>query len=327
MKKFLKISGVLILIVLIGVLGLLGYVKFALPNVGPAPDIKVELTEANIARGKYLATNVMVCMDCHSTRNWSEFSGPLVEGTIGNGGETFDKSVGMPGAYYSANITPFGISDWTDGEIFRAITTGVRKNGKPIFPIMPHPAYGQADAEDIKCIIAYLRSLPPIEKKVAESYSEFPMNFIINTIPQKANLQPRPSEDNTLEYGKYLTTIAACRDCHTPFDKGNYDLTMAYSGGRVFDLPWGKLTTPNITPDTETGIGNWTKDAFITRFKSYVDSNNNPIHTPVKPNDFNTFMPWTMYGGMTSKDLGAIYDYLRTLAPIKHPTVKFVPKS
>ena len=43
MKKFLKISGVLILIVLIGVLGLLGYVKFALPNVGPAPDIKVEL--------------------------------------------------------------------------------------------------------------------------------------------------------------------------------------------------------------------------------------------------------------------------------------------
>jgi hypothetical protein len=62
-------------------------------------------------------------MDCHSTRDWSKFSGPLVEGTLGQGGERFDQTVGMPGVVYSKNITPARIGDYTDGELFRLITT------------------------------------------------------------------------------------------------------------------------------------------------------------------------------------------------------------
>ena len=314
------------MIVIVGIMGLLGYVKFALPNVGKAPDMKVEMTDANIERGEYLANHVMGCMDCHSTRNWKEFSGTLTEGTLGNGGEIFDQAVGLPGAYYSANITPAGIKDWTDGEIFRAITTGVRKNGKPIFPIMPHPSYGKGDENDIKCVIAYLRSIPPIEKTVPESHSDFPMNFIINTLPASASLHPKPSEDDVKEYGKYLVTIAACMDCHTPFDKGEYDMTKAFAGGRVFKLPFGTLTSANITPDTETGIGNWTRDAFIAKFKSYIDSSGKAVHIPVSENEYNTIMPWTLFGGMKEKDLNAIYEYIHSLEPIKNQVVKFVPK-
>ncbi|HYE56562.1 MAG TPA: cytochrome C, partial [Chitinophagaceae bacterium] len=156
MKKVFKILGILLLVILVAVAGLAAYVKFALPDTGPAPDMKVEITPERVKRGEYLANTVMVCMDCHSTRNWNVFSAPPVPGTLGKGGEKFDQTMGFPGTYYSANITPAGIGNWTDGEIFRAITTGVRKNGKPIFPVMPHHNYGKLDAEDIKSVIAYL---------------------------------------------------------------------------------------------------------------------------------------------------------------------------
>jgi len=51
---------------------------------------------------------------------------------------------------------------------------------------MPYPNYGRMDKEDIYSMIAYIRSLAPIENEVPESKPDFPMNFIINTIPVKA---------------------------------------------------------------------------------------------------------------------------------------------
>ena len=159
-------------------------------------------------------------MDCHSTRDWSKFSGPLTPGTLGKGGDLFDQKFTFPGAYYSRNITPAGISRYTDGELFRVITTGVDKEGKAIFPVMPYPYYGRMDPEDIKCIIAYIRTLSPIENKVPAPVSDFPMNFIINTIPSKAVPQTRPDPSNTLAYGAYLVNACACRECHSKVDKG-----------------------------------------------------------------------------------------------------------
>lgn len=328
MKKFFKVLGILLLVVVVGVISLISYVKLAMPNVGPAPDLKVDMSPENIARGEYLANHVMACMDCHATRNWDEFSGPMTPGTLGNGGERFDQKFGLPGVYYSANITPFGLKDWTDGEIYRAITTGVRKNGKPIFDIMPYQAYGTADPEDIKAIIAYIRSIPSIEKTVPESVSDFPMNIIINTIPKKAAPEKRPSETDQLNYGKYLVRVAGCQDCHTPFDKGTYDMNFRLAGGRSFQFYSGVITTPNLTPDEETGLGKWSKEMFVARFKQYVDSNNMPVHTPVqRMKDFNSIMPWTMFGGMKTTDLEAIYTYLHSLQPLKHAIVRFVPNN
>jgi mono/diheme cytochrome c family protein len=326
MKKALKILGILLVIIIVAVAGIAAYVKLALPNVGDAPNITVQATPERIKRGEYLANHVMVCMDCHSTRNFNEFSAPPVPGTLGKGGDVFDTKMGFPGTFYAPNITPAGIGNWTDGEIFRAITTGVRKNGKPIFPVMPHHNYGKLDEEDIKSVIAYVRSLPAIENKVPESDPDFPMNFIINTLPSKASLSKRPPASDTLAYGKYMLTATSCGDCHTPFEKGKYVEELYMAGGRVFEMPAGTVLSSNLTPDPETGIGNWTKDAFIQRFKAFRDSAN--AHQKVDfMREYNSIMPWVMYAGMTDEDLGAIYTYLRTFKPIKHSVVKFTPRT
>lgn len=326
MKKFLKIFGIIVGILLLAVAGIASYIKLSLPNVGPAREVKAPSTPETVERGKYLAHHVMICMDCHSTRNWNELSAPPVPGTLGKGGEVFNRAMGFPGVYYSANITPAGIGSWTDGEIFRAITTGVRKNGKPIFPVMPHKNYGQLAESDILSVIAYLRTLPAIENKVPESESDFPMNFIINTIPSKASLTEMPSPSDHVAYGSYLVKAAACADCHTPFEKGAFDEAFRLAGGRSFEFPSGKLTSANLTPDNETGIGRWSKEDFIAKFSNYRDSAR--AHQKLDfTKDFNTIMPWTMYSGMTDQDLGAIYEYLRTLKPIQHSVVKFVPRA
>ncbi|MEJ6980248.1 cytochrome c [Pedobacter sp. P351] len=323
MKKFGKIIVYIVLSLAIIVGALLSYVKFALPNVGEAPDLKVELSPQRIERGKYLAMHVTICIDCHSTRDWSKFSGPLDPDKIGVGGEKFDEAAGLPGTIYSANLTPHNLKSWTDGEIFRAITTGVKKDGSAIFPIMPYDSYGKMDKEDIYSIIAFLRTLPEKNTSIPERDLDFPLNFIVNTIPQKANFQTLPPPSKELEYGAYLVNAAACIHCHTNFIDGKSVEGMEFAGGREFMLPGGSVFTANITPDKETGIGNWTKQQFVEKFKLFADSGH--IMRTVSATDFQTVMPWTMYGGMKSQDIEAIYSYLRTVKPIKNRVTKFVP--
>lgn len=324
MKKFLKVFLILFAVVVFAVASFLTYVKTALPDVGPAPDLKVEITPERIERGSYLANHVAVCMDCHSSRDWSQFSGPIVPGTLGKGGETFDQKFGFPGAFYSKNITPAALENWTDGEIFRAITSGVNKDGKALFPVMPHPSYGKMSEEDIKSIIAYVRTIPAIENEVKESVADFPMNFIINTIPQKPQFREIPAKTDVVKYGEYLITAASCVDCHSMKDKGAFVEGMQYAGGFEFPFPDGSMVrSSNITPDKETGIGKWSKGLFISRFKMYADTSY--ISPKIAPGQFNSIMPWVMYAGMSEEDLGAIYEYLASLKPVAHKVEKFVP--
>ena len=320
MKKIIK--GILLVLV-IAVIAILLYVKLALPNVGEMEYLSVKPTASRLERGKYLANHVCVCVDCHSTRNWNEFSGPLVEGTIGMGGEAFDQRFGFPGSFYSKNITPSGIGDWTDAEVLRAIASGVSKDGSALFPIMPHPHFGQMDKEDLESIIVYLRSLKPIENIIPESKADFPMNFIINTIPQKPNFSKKPSENDGVAYGGYLFNAASCSECHTKQEKGKPIEGMALAGGFEFPMVTGGIArSANITQDEVTGIGKWSEADFVKRFKSYTDSTYVP--TKVAKGNFNTIMPWTMYGGMKEQDLKAIYAYLKTIKPIQNNVVKFV---
>jgi len=324
MKKFLKflIYAVLTIAVLVG--ALLIYVKTALPNVGAPEDLTIERTPERIERGRYLAHSVTVCMDCHSTRDWSKFSGILKEGSLGIGGERFDQSIGLPGVFISKNITPEGIQRYTDGELFRVITTGVTKEGRAMFPLMPYRYYGKMDREDIYSIIAYIRTLQPIANNVEESVPDFPMNFIINTIPQPAQPQPRPAQFDLLAYGAYMASASACVECHTDVDKGQIIPELSFAGGRAFQFPDGSVVrSSNITPDKETGIGNWTREQFIARFKLFADSSY--VAPPVAPGEFNTIMPWTMYGQMKEEDLSAIFAYLQSVKPITNSVTKFSP--
>jgi mono/diheme cytochrome c family protein len=323
----MKKIGLWILAIVIAVIGSsVIYIKFALPNVGAAPILNIEMTPERVARGEYLANHVSVCIDCHSTRDWSRFSGPPTAGTFGKGGDVFDQKFGFPGVYYARNITPEGINRYTDGELFRTITTGVTKEGRAMFPVMPFHYYGQMDEEDIKSIIAYIRTLPPIVNKVPDSKSDFPMSFIINTIPHKANFTKLPPKSDVVNYGKYLANAASCIECHTKFEKGNLVAGTEFGGGREFNFPDGSIVrSANISSDEETGIGGWDAETFVSLFQAHSDSAT--LNTKLKPGEFNSIMPWTMYGKMQEEDLKAIFAYLKTVKPIVNNVVKFTPSS
>lgn len=323
MKKVFKILGYLLGLIFIIIVLIIAYIKLAMPNVGDAPDIKINTTTQKIERGKYLANHVMLCIDCHSTRNWNEFSVPLVEGTEGKGGETFDETLGFPGKYIAPNITPYHLNNWTDGEIFRAITTGVNKNGKALFSIMPYHNYGKLDKTDIESVIAYIRTLKPIQHSSPESTSNFPVNILINTFPSKPNFTTIPQISDTLNYGKYITTASGCYDCHTKQENGKF-IGEPFAGNFEFKFNDGSVVrSSNLTPDKKTGIGNWSTQEFINLFKSYSAPNYNSIK--VNKGNYQTVMPWTMYAGMKEEDLSAIFYYLKTLKPVYNTIEKFTP--
>lgn len=319
MKRLLWIIP---LIIVAGIIIIVLYLNFALPNVGPAPDIKVEITPERLERGKYLAESVMLCMDCHSHRDMTKFSGPITGTPYAGGGEEFTEELGAPGDFYAPNLTPFHLGDWTDGEIYRAITAGVSKDGRALFPVMPYHLYGQASLEDIYAVIAYIRTLPSKENTVPDPKPKFPFSLILNTIPEKIEHSRIPDKNNLQEYGEYMITIAGCIDCHTPMEKGQYIMEEAYSGGMEFILPTGIVRSSNITPDENTGIGAWDEETFVARFKAYQDS----LFTPYDVEEgFNTIMPWTVYTDMDTFDLQAIFAYLKTLDPIKKENEIFTP--
>lgn len=323
-SKLLKIAGVLLGVLVVAVAGLLCYLKFALPKAAPAPALVVQATPEKIARGRYLANHVAVCIDCHSERDWSRFSGPLVPGTEGRGGESFDQRFGFPGAFIARNITPAGIGQWTDGEVYRAITTGVSRDGHALFPIMPYLNYGHMADDDVQAIIAYVRTLAPIEHNVPPSRADFPVNFIINTMPTAASPEPRPAATDSVAYGRYLATIASCAVCHTRQDHGK-PVGPAFAGGFEFDLGNGHVVrSPNLTPDA-TGLKGMSKAEFLARFHRYRDAAQLPA-VDMSKGEFQTVMPWSMYAGMTDTDLGAIYDYLRTLPPVDHAVERWATK-
>lgn len=323
MKKILKIflyGGIaLVLAVVVFII----YFNSTYPKVEKPKDVTVEITPERISRGSYLANHVTVCIDCHSERDWSKYSGPVIKGTEGKGGEMFNEDLGgIPGTIYAKNITPAGIKDWSDGELMRVITNGVTKDNTALFPLMPYMSYNSLTQEDLYSIVAYIRSLKPIENEVGERSLNFPMNLIVKTIPPVA-YSPSSEIDRTdkVKYGEYLVKIAGCGDCHTPMDKGEPLPGMELAGGFEFHLPQGVVRSLNITPDEETGIGAWELEDFIARFKNMDPDSNETIS--VTRDEFNTPMPWTMFAGMSTEDLEAIYTYLRTVKPVNHMVERF----
>jgi len=328
MKFALKL--VVALIGLMVILAGAGAVYFnqTFPKVSAAEDIRIESTPARLARGRYLAENVTGCFGCHSDRDLTQYNFPLKEGTLGQGGFKFDHDLmGLPGTLYSRNITPYHLKDWTDGELVRVLRTGVNKQGQALFPLMPYQHFGKLCREDLYSIIAYIRTLKPIAYDPPPTKLQFPVNFIVRTIPQDAGpFPPAPDKKDRAGYARYMANATACYDCHTPVDAhGSPVPGMDFAGGMEFHFPDGStLRSQNITPDTRNGIGEWTKDYFIKRFrlgKTMADT-----RAAVKAGEFNTLMPWPEYGKMTDEDLGAIYDFLHEqVKAVDHAVEKFTP--
>ena len=186
MKVVLKIVGVLVLLVLLGMGGAVGYFYGALPHKRAPQDVHAPNTPEAIARGEYLFNHVTACVGCHSQVNENEPGAPVVPGTIG-GGRDFGAVAVFPGRVISPNITPdpeHGIGKWTDGEIMRAMREGVDKDGKVLFPMMPYQNFGKrlSDA-DALAIVAYLRTLPPLSSNFGKTKIDFPVAMFMRGAP------------------------------------------------------------------------------------------------------------------------------------------------
>ena len=321
MRLVFKVVAIVIALVVVVALGGIYHLKTNYPKIDSPLDIQVAGTSEQVARGRYLAHHVAVCIDCHSTRDWSYFSAPPQKGTEGKGGEVFPEEAGFPGTLVAPNITPAALGNWTDGEIIRAFTGGINKKGDPLFPLMPYPAYRYMMQDDVEAIVAYVRTLTPIENTPPRSSLNFPMDLIVRTIPEPYEAPTPVDRSDTVVYGQYLARIAGCAICHTPQDQGQPIEGKTFAGGFQFPLPSGKVVqAANITPESETGIGHWQKEYFIGRFRQFAGEKASQI--PIQ-DGLNTVMPWTMFAGMTDEDLGAIYDYLRTVEPIRNVVEKF----
>ncbi len=113
-----------------------------------------------------------------------------------------------------------------------------------------------------------------------------------------------PADDAAVERGAYLVAAGGCTSCHTIKDGDESDYM---AGGRPLQSPFGTFYTPNITPDTETGIGGWSESEFIRAFREGV--------APDGAHYYPAF-PYTSYTGITDDDLLAMKAYLDSIAPV-----------
>src|SRR3990172_13191181 len=167
MRRALKVAGVAFLVLCLllaaAVSLTIGWRPFIGPRARPLSDRKIERTPERLARGQYLAENLLNCFDCHGQRDWTKHDPPAIPGTKGGGVHPFPLE-GLPGRVVPANISPdpeTGAGTWTDDQLARAIREGIGHDGRALFPFMSYPSYRHLLEEDLASLVAYIRSLPP----------------------------------------------------------------------------------------------------------------------------------------------------------------------
>lgn len=150
--------------------------------------------QAQIERGKYLVT-IGSCNDCHTPGYFfgkPDFSRALSGSDVG---------FGLPGlgTFVGRNLTPdkeTGLGNWSDDDIVKAFTTGVRPDGRKLAPIMPYANLSHLSQDDARAIVAYLRTLPPVKNPVPGPFgpNQIPATFVMTIIPGAvyAKLPPPP---------------------------------------------------------------------------------------------------------------------------------------
>jgi mono/diheme cytochrome c family protein len=278
-------------------------------------------TKGNAENGQYLVT-IAGCLDCHSQRQFEFFSGPIRKGTEGMGGQLFDQKLFiLPGTLYSKNITSdtaTGIGNWTDAELIRAITQGISRNGDSLFPLMPYDHFSKLAKQDVLDIVAFIRTLPPIENKVPARQLMGPIGAFYASLPNTLDQNQKPSPNDKVEYGKYLVNMASCQTCHTPLSEKGVP-GEPFSGGLKFTTPTFTVQTANLTSDSATGLGTWTEERFLNKFKTYREASGYVFD----PKEQNSYMPWSEFAKMNNDDLSAIFAFLKTLPPVKHLVEKY----
>jgi mono/diheme cytochrome c family protein len=194
---------------------------------------------------------------------------------------------------------------YTDADWVRAIRHGVRPDGSPLL-FMPTANFYHLTDADVAAIIAYLRSLPAVDNQPPASQI-YPLGRALmaagqlslpaESLDHRAPRVPAPPAGRTAEYGRYLTTISTCRDCHG----------ANLSGGPI-DEP-GAPPAPNLTPGG--ALVGWSEDDFIQTIRTGLRPGGSPLLEP---------MPWQIAAQMTDDELGAIFRYLRSLPALPYNT-------
>jgi mono/diheme cytochrome c family protein len=275
--------------------GLLALV-LAVAAAGPAP------AQSLLARGEYLVKGVAGCGNCHDPRG-----GPAADKALAGGFELKEEMF----TAVAPNITPdpeTGIGTWTEAQIEKAIRDGVRPDGTIIGPPMPIELYRRMSDNDVKAIVAYVRSVPAVKNKVAKS--EYKMPLPPSYGPPVGHV-PDVAKTDKVAYGAYLAgPLGHCIECHTPMDKGRRDYVSKLGmGGQPFAGPWGVTVAANITPDRATGIGTWTDAEIKTAITTGVRPNGEKLRPP---------MAYDLYKTVSAEDMDAIVAYLRSIKPISN---------
>lgn len=290
MKKVLKWIG----IALAGLLGLVLIAAVGLYLVGSSKlnkrfsvqtaSITVPADPSSIARGEHLVQAVSGCQTCHGER---------LEGQI------FVNSPAMA-VLAAPNLTSGagGVGKtFTDADWMLAIRHGVTPDHRGLL-LMPSQYFSRYSDEDLAAIIAYLKSLPPVDNPIPDR-KVGPVGKLMVGAGQLPPLPatridhsakpPAPVPGPTAEYGAYLVTVGFCRECHAENLAGNTN-------------PNGPPPGPNLTQGGEMRA--WTEADFI-----------NTIRTGVKPGaiPLSEEMPWKYYQKMTDEELKAIWAYLNSL--------------
>lgn len=311
MRKILKVLLIIVVIIIVAAGAMALYIsqrsipKYTVHKI----DLKVESTPSRVAQGQKLAS--MLCRSCHYNSKTGEFTGrELTEAP-------------QFGKIYSANIThdsTVGVGNWSDGDLIYFIRTGIKPDGQYVPPYMPKLIH--ISDEDLYSIIAFLRSDNPWLKASGEhmpaSKPGFLPKFLVTIGAAKpfdfpSHPIPGPDTTNKVAWGKYIALYQMeCYSCHSKsFAKNNYDepeKSPGFFGGgnQMYDMDGKEIYTLNITPDKNTGIGNWTEAQFIKAVQSGILPNDQPaLRNPMIP-----------YAGLTNEEISAIYAYLRTVPPI-----------
>lgn len=275
-----------------------------------------------VARGEYLI-HITGCISCHTppkpeynvadlTQLSPEQLQDLslraletldVEDKLLAGGRPF--SLGPAGVIFSRNLTPdeeTGLGTWTDEEIEAALRIGVSKDGSRLHPLMPYRNFYGLSREDVRAIIAYLRSIPAVNNP--EPPNQLAGEIVApELVPPTELPETAPDGSNPVELGRYLVNVAmSCHDCHTPLDAETGEPIEAkwLAGGQPYEGPWGIVYGSNITPHETTGIGTWTEEQIIRAVRDGVRIDGRRL----------ILMPWEDYAVTTDEDIQAVAAYL-----------------
>ncbi|HEY8477369.1 MAG TPA: cytochrome c [Chloroflexota bacterium] len=273
---------------------IVGSYRLHAPVQRPVPSVTVARTPEQVARGERLA---YLCTGCHASAPGRL---PLDGGHENQLGGPDGSGIGV---LYAPNLTPAGpLSDWSDGEIVRAIREGIDRDGRPLL-LMPSEHFRHLSDADVQAIVAYLRSQPPVRRETPPTSMNLIGTILVGlgffpTAVQPPLTEPIPSPPPGVnaEHGRYLVEISGCASCH---------------GADLAGLPsdqFGPPPGPNLTVLVPT----WTEAQFVRTLRTGVD----PTGHRLDP----TLMPWPAFSAaFTDDELSAMYAYLRELKPITRP--------